>query len=206
MEPPERQIREEIHREGRITFARFMELALFSRSGGYYSSPRAETPYRDYFTSPGAHPLFGHLLALQLEELWQLLGRPHPFTVIEPGSGTGILAGDILRSAGEMSEKFAQSLRYICIDRFPPEAGVQRTASEKGQHVIAETMPFKDVTGCILSNELLDSFPVHRFQIQEGRAWEVYVTVQGDGLAEVLDEPSTPELAARLEAVAPLLP
>jgi SAM-dependent MidA family methyltransferase len=48
---------------------------------------------------------------------------------------------------------------------------------------------------CILSNELIDSFPVHRIQVVGGRLLEIFVAADGDRLAEVRDEPSTPELA-----------
>jgi SAM-dependent MidA family methyltransferase len=63
------------------------------------------------------------------------------------------------------------------------------------------------VVGCVLSNELLDAFPVHRFQVHDGSIREVFVTLEGDGFAETLDEPSTPEIARRVdEAVEAPLP
>src|SRR4051812_14184430 len=65
---------------GRITFARFMELALYHPRWGYYLSPRRR-PGRpgDFLTAPETHPFFGITLARQIAECWERLGRPDPF-------------------------------------------------------------------------------------------------------------------------------
>jgi SAM-dependent MidA family methyltransferase len=60
---------------------------------------------------------------------------------------------------------------------------------------------FHKLVGCILCNELLDNFPVHRFAIQSGRVKEVFVTLEGGHLTEVLDEPSSPRIAERLTSL-----
>jgi len=60
---------------------------------------------------------------------------------------------------------------------------------------------FRNVVGCILCNELIDNFPVHRFAIQGGRVKEVFVTLAGETLTEVLDEPSSPRIAERLNSL-----
>jgi SAM-dependent MidA family methyltransferase len=60
---------------------------------------------------------------------------------------------------------------------------------------------FRNVVGCILCNELIDNFPVHRFAIQGGRVKEVFVTSAGGNLTEVLDEPSSPRIAERLTSL-----
>ncbi|HEU5424518.1 MAG TPA: SAM-dependent methyltransferase, partial [Nitrolancea sp.] len=73
-------IRDEVVRAGRITFARFMELALYHPEHGYYRAA-AVRPGRagDFLTAPEAHPIFGHALARQLDEMWHVLGQPAPF-------------------------------------------------------------------------------------------------------------------------------
>jgi SAM-dependent MidA family methyltransferase len=60
---------------------------------------------------------------------------------------------------------------------------------------------FRNVVGCILCNELIDNFPVHRFAIQGGRVREVFVTLAGGTLTEVLDEPSSPRIEERLTSL-----
>ena len=65
----ETEIRRRIASEGRITFADFMETALYYPEGGYYTTKKVVGGTGDYFTSPAAHPAFGALLALQLERI-----------------------------------------------------------------------------------------------------------------------------------------
>src|SRR5262249_27627116 len=60
---------------------------------------------------------------------------------------------------------------------------------------------FRKVVGCILCNELIDNFPVHRFAIQGGRVKEVFITLAGGTLTEVLDEPSSPRIEERLTSL-----
>ena len=72
----------------------------------------------DYYTSPAVHPAFGALLAVQLFRMWQLMEEPSDFTVVEMGAGNGLLADDILACADGISDEFARSMRYVCIDRY----------------------------------------------------------------------------------------
>ena len=185
---------------GRITFAKFMEMALFSPRGGYYTSEEHRKE-RDYYTAPVAHPVFGALVALQLEQMWELMGSPSPFYVLEVGAGGGVLARDILAYSSGLTSAFSNALEYIGVDYEPPLRFQVDT-----QPIKAYGLPFRDVVGCVLSNELLDAFPVHRFAIQEDRLKEVYVTLEEAELVEVLDEPSTPRLEQRLSCLGLDLP
>ena len=67
------EIRRRIAERGAITFAEFMELALFWPDGGYYLSGEPIGPFGDFYTSPNTHPVFGTLLAIQLFQMWELL-------------------------------------------------------------------------------------------------------------------------------------
>ena len=76
-----------------MTFARFMELALYHEPWGYYSSgPERIGAEGDFYTSPVAHPAFGALLTVQLAGMWEMMGKPSPFHVVELGAGTGVMA------------------------------------------------------------------------------------------------------------------
>ena len=99
------QIRDTIKRKGKITFAEFMRLALFSQKGGYYYSNK-NANQRDYFTSPLSHPVFGALISIQLKEVWDIMGRPKKFPIIELGAGSGVLSRDIVRFISKNEPKF----------------------------------------------------------------------------------------------------
>ena len=81
----------------RLTFARYMELALYEPDLGYYRQPADRpTDAGDFLTSPETHAIFGWTVARRIESMWAELGRPRPFDLIEYGAGSGTLALSIL--------------------------------------------------------------------------------------------------------------
>ena len=203
----ESEIRRRISQCGPIPFAEFMDVALYWPEGGYYSATggREEGPFGaggDYYTSPMAHPAFGALLAIQLYQFWLLLDRPNPFWVVEMGSGNGQLCDDILHIATSLPSGFPHCLRYLCLDR--NYAGAL-PASSRAYRLLTDGAPLRNLRGCVISNELLDSFPVHQVRMEQGHLREVYVALEGDGLpgerrlVEQLGDPSTTALEGRLE-------
>ena len=220
----DQEIRALIHKHGRITFAQFMQACLYSPRGGFYAA-RGTRISTHFGTSPTSHPVFGALLARQLEQMWHLLGEPPVFHVIEVGSGDGALAQSIVQACGRMAPGLAQALYYVAADyepRWPPSPDhpvawdngtgdgmfpSRRDALLAVQRVKTEGLrAFRKVVGCILCNELIDNFPVHRFAIQGGRVKEVFVTLAGGHLTEVLDEPSSPRIEERLTSLGLSLP
>ena len=215
----DQEIRDLIQKNGRITFAQFMQVCLYSPRGGFYSS-RGSRISTHFGTSPTSHPVFGALIARQLEQMWHLLGDPPVFQVIEVGSGDGALAQSIVDACWRMAPGLAQALYYVAADYEPgwfqsPDHtfawgnGTGERMSPSRQEAILEIQrvkseglrAFRNVVGCILCNELIDNFPVHRFAIQDGRVKEVFVTSAGGNLTEFLDEPSSPRIEKRLTSL-----
>ncbi len=220
----ELEVRELIRQHGRITFARFMQACLYSPGGGFYSA-RDGRINNHFGTSPTSHPVFGALIARQLEQMWHLLGEPPVFHVVEVGSGDGALARSIVDACRGMDPRFAQALYYVAADYDPgllqsrehtfgwvSEAGDLLSQGDQEPNLAIQRVKtdglraFRDVVGCVLCNELVDNFPVHRFAIQGGRVKEVYVTTDGGCLTEVLDEPSSPSIENRLAGLGLSLP
>ena len=200
----EQAIRERIRRRGRITFAEFMETALYHPTGGYYTSDKPFGAAGDYYTSPAVHPAFGALLAIQLFRMWQCMGEPSDFTVVEMGAGNGMLASDICAYAGELGDEFACRLRYLCIDRYSL-SGMSLTPNSGESHIeqlLADRLPLAGVRGCFISNEFVDAFPVNRFQVVDGEVFELYVALDDSGeFVELMDRPSTPLVTERLNSL-----
>ena len=198
----ESEIRRRIRDRGAIPFTEFMDLAMYWPDGGYYQQQERQLP-GDYYTSPMVHPAFGTLLSLQLFQMWKLLGQPDRFTVVEAGSGNGLLCSDIVSSAAGLPEKFALALEYLCID-LGARWGLEGQLSESPSgvwRIAASGLPLRGIRGCILSNELLDAMPVHRVTLTGGKLQETYVTLDGDELVESSGEPSTPGIASRLDGL-----
>jgi len=189
---------ERIEREGPLSFAAFMEACLYHPEHGYYTRRVTPRPGSDYFTSPDVGPLFGQLLARQFSEMWELLGRPVPFDLIECGAGRGRLAGQLLAAAARaLAPEFLAALQVTLVEISPSQRMAADAALEGfGEKVkVGAELPDRGMVGCIFSNELLDALPVHRV-VQRGAALrEIYVSARGGALVEVEGEPSSPALA-----------
>jgi SAM-dependent MidA family methyltransferase len=198
------ELRARIERSGPITFRDFMEAALYHPRHGYYTTrPAATSRGGDYVTSAEVHPVFGALVARQLAEMWSLLGAPPRFDVVEPGAGRGLLARDIVAYARRSEPRFGAALRYTIIEPIATLREEQRRTI--GAAGIDDAVGWRDelpagIEGCVLSNELLDSFPVHRVVREAGELREVYVATADGRFVDDVRPLSTPEIAAYFDA------
>jgi SAM-dependent MidA family methyltransferase len=187
-----------IREEGPVTFAEFMEAALYDPAEGFYTNAPIG-PDRHFVTSPHVSPAFGDLVARQLAEAWDLLDRPRPFTVIEVGAGDGTLARQVLHAFRNVPDA-SSALRYVAVER---SSGARRALDELGVEVHESLSGVAPRTGCVVANELLDNLPFHRIRNRDGQILEVVVDADGDDLVEVEAEPSADVLAAMRNPVPP---
>lgn len=203
----EARLRETIRRGGPIPFADFMRAALYDPDEGYYTTGGNHIgPDGDFYTAPAAHPVFGAMLALQLERFWEVLGHPTAFVVVEGGGGKGLLARDILAYVDHLDAGFSQALRYWLLE--PGRRGRVEMDTD-GALAIAweETAELPRIEeGAFLSNELFDAYPRHRVARQGGRLYEILVDVGVDGFIETMAPPSTPALEEHFQRVGVELP
>jgi SAM-dependent MidA family methyltransferase len=189
-----RKIADEIGAQGVISFARFMDLALYCPVYGYYETQK-ETIGRhgDYYTSVSVGSLFGELLAFQFAH-WLAEDGPQ---LVEAGAHAGYMAQDILRWFREHRPDLFERLEYWMIEpstrrrqwqeaTLAEFAGRVRWAAEVGgvEGPSSSGTPGR-IRGVIFSNELLDSFPVHRFgwDAQEKTTFEWGVRLEGTEFA-----------------------
>jgi SAM-dependent MidA family methyltransferase len=200
-------IAREIRASGPIPFRRFMELALYHPELGYYGSGRARIGREgDYFTNVSVGPLFGELIGRQFREMWERLGRPTPFTVVEQGANSGDFARDVLAWAGRGDRDFREALHYAIVEPFPVQRDRQRQTLEghaSGVSWHADLAELPRFTGVHFSNELLDAFPVHRLRSDGSRWLERHVAMGEDGEFAFTDGPLTTPPAHPLPEVAP---
>ena len=110
--PPELQIRSEISEYGCISFARFMDLALYHPDGGFYTQAYRKPYTEDFYTSPVTHPSFGALITLQIFHFWEILGSPINFIILEIGSGRGELADVIEHTSRQLPNDFYKPISF----------------------------------------------------------------------------------------------
>ncbi len=197
------RIRAEIERDGPITFARFMQLALYDPAGGYYRAGDAR-PGRagDFLTAPETHPIFGAALARGIQEIWERLERPNPFVLREYGAGSGILALAILERLKRDGSGLVDVLRYdpIEIESRRLDAVAERLGAAGWADVLLDPASSGlPIVGAALGNEVLDALPTHRVVSSSGVLREVLVDWVDGRFADRETEPTTPALAARLD-------
>ncbi len=173
-------IADRIAREGPIRFADFMSAALYDPEHGYYMRETARET--DYFTSVTAHPVFAEMLARHLDDVWEALGRPDPFVVVEMASGDGELARSLVRLAPE--HPWASSLEYVGVEPSP----ARRRAAERltaGKFVASLAEVGRRAAAAVLSNELFDALPFDLARRSGGGWIEERVGLDGDSFAFV---------------------
>ncbi|NEP00015.1 MAG: class I SAM-dependent methyltransferase [Symploca sp. SIO2E9] len=174
----------------RITFAEYMDLALYHPQQGYYATGAVNIGSEgDFFTSPHLGKDFGELLARQFAQIWDILGKPTPFTLVEMGAGQGLLAADILSYLHSQHPDCFAAVEYIIVEKATGLISQQQQLLQKlklpnqDNHqqlpvrwCSLEAIPENSITGCCFSNELVDALPVHQFVLQQRQLREIYVT------------------------------
>jgi SAM-dependent MidA family methyltransferase len=225
-----KELRRLIGKKGRIAFEEFMDMALYHPEYGYYTSERARIGRGgDFYTSSEVHRAFGICIMRQVEEMAGILQmrNAYPVNVVEVGAGKGLLCADILVSAMEKAPALFDSLRYFIVEKSPDF--IERQKRHLGSVGAYGHTPLLDKVswvpdireafspslshrervkgeggmGIVLSNELIDAFPVHKVGYSNGSWSEIYVTVNDGELVEVAGELSSEALAAFLSALSP---
>ena len=229
-------ISERIQRDGPITFAEYMRMALYEPEYGYYMTGAAKMGWEaDYFTSTDVSSLFANCMGRQLFAMWEKLKRPGHFIALEQGAGRGQLAEGVRLWAQKEAPEFYEVLDYRTEDirggsdaiasvefdqsnkvnypnqgdaansssrdpnqgdpRVPTPHNTTPAPTRRGRRSLEREMP-----SVVLSNELVDAFPVHIVEKRGERLYEVFVDVQQYGrFCEVLDKPSRLEVAGYLD-------
>ncbi|HEY9854794.1 MAG TPA: SAM-dependent methyltransferase [Stenomitos sp.] len=191
---------------GPMTFRTYMDLALYHPEGGYYTRPEMRVGVGgDFHTSPTLSPAFGHCVARQLGQFWELMGKPAEFQLLEIGAGSGQLADQIL--GGLARDRRWKRLTYQIVEKSPALRERQRATLQAYAGTVRWAEDLPDLApdgawqGVVLSNELFDAFPVHRvIGLKEGFA-EIGVMRHEKGYwRQIGIVPTTPRLAEYLAA------
>src|SRR5216683_8242182 len=98
------KIAHRIRREGPLSIAAFMAIALHDPDGGYYARHDPLGRAGDFITAPEISQIFGELIGLWCADLWRHLGEPQSVILAELGPGSGALMEDFLRAAAILPE------------------------------------------------------------------------------------------------------
>src|SRR6266516_5036290 len=111
-------ITERIAKEGPLTFAEYMRMALYEPNHGYYVTGPAKMGWEegDYYNSTDVSAFVANCLGRQLYQWWGKLGQPTPFLVLEQGAGRGHLAQGVQNWAKQEAPDLSAALDYRIAD------------------------------------------------------------------------------------------
>lgn len=156
---------------GWISFARYMELALYAPGLGYYTAGAHKFGEAgDFITAPELSPLFGRAVARQMSEI-MTRSAPH---ILELGAGSGKLAADMLAELEQLgSLPDSYSILEVSADlRERQQALIRKRLPHLFNHVHwLDALPTK-FSGAVIANEVLDALPVHLVHWQDSAITE----------------------------------
>lgn len=206
--PVEEEIRRRLADRPWLSFAEYMQTALYLPGQGYYTRPQATTgPAGDFATSADVSPDFGRRLAVQAAEVWDSLGRG-PWRIVEMGPGRGLMAVDLLDGLTRHAPRARAALaELILVEVSPSLAARQRERLEAVDPGVPlrwvcglEELEEGAVTGVIVANEVLDALPVHLLVRRDDGLFEQGVEQGPQGTLRLADGPLSDHRLAGLAA------
>ncbi|MGA1862882.1 SAM-dependent methyltransferase [Deferribacter thermophilus] len=181
-------------KEYKITFAEFMDIALYHPVYGYYQKENPFGMQGSFYTSVDASESFGRSLAKGFKRAINELGLDP--VLCEMGAGSGMLANDILNFYLNEEPEFYDKIKYIIIEKSNYLINRQKEllAQHKDKVSWIDFEKLNNFEGIFFSNELVDAFPVHRIININGELKELYVIYHDNKLQFYPDKFSTEEL------------
>jgi len=206
-----------IKNKKRLNFAEYMDEVLYG-TYGFYTKDVSIGRDKDFDTF-AENAFFADSIARQLIEMWENMGSPDNFPIIEMGGGSGALATNVLKAIQRHNPELFKKVNYKIIEISPKLINDQKKSIRRAfgslkkapiswieGSVETEIKKLKNIEGVFLSNELVDQFPVHRVKFVNGVAKEVYVTFKNGQFQEELGELSSIELEEYIKNLEVKLP
>lgn len=166
------KISRRIIKDGPISLANYMEIALADPEFGYYITRLPFGTHGDFTTSPEISQIFGELIGLWCAAFWLQIGSPQRLNLVELGPGRGTLMADALRAAKSVPG-FAQALQVHLVEISPKLRKIQTETLKNSGHSIhwhTQLDGVPDGPAIFIANEFFDALPIHQF-IQTKTGW-----------------------------------
>lgn len=172
-----------IQKNGPISFADYMQMALYQPKLGYYSGgSRKFGASGDFITAPEISPLFSQTLARFCQQILTMLPQS---AILEFGAGSGVMASEILKQLKLVdalpSHYFILELSADLKDR--QQNLLRQQHPDYFSNIIwLDQLPQQPFNGVILANEVLDAMPIQRFCYEDNQFFEYFVDCQQNEL------------------------
>lgn len=196
-------LRDIIAHSGPVSVADYMDLCLAHPEHGYYNTRDPLGQAGDFITSPEVTQVFGELVGVWCAHMWQVMGKPERFDLIELGPGRGTLMNDAMRAAGKLPG-FGDAAQIRLVEMSPPLRQLQQQAMERSGHAATWHRALGDINGeacVIIANEFFDALPFHQY-IMSRQGWrERLIELNDNRLTWAVsdDQPPPATIPAALE-------
>ena len=156
--------------DGPLPLDRYMALCLGHPQYGYYMTRDPFGVAGDFTTAPEITQVFGELIGVWVAQVWQAMGEPRHFALVELGPGRGTLMADVLRVLGKI-EKCRKSVDVHFVETSPVlrEAQATRVPQATWHH---STVSLPALPTILIANEFFDALPIRQFERRQGRTFE----------------------------------
>ena len=170
----------QIRANGPMSVATYMGLCLTHPTKGYYKGTDPLGAKGDFITAPEISQMFGELIGFFFVNLWQQLGQPKAFTLLELGPGRGTLLADMLRVACR-AEGFRDALDLRLFETNPALIAEQNARLEAYGPKWIDGFD-KVGTGplLVIANEFFDALPIRQF-VRSDQGWHERMVGLADG-------------------------
>src|SRR5690606_21259292 len=165
-----------------IPFEKFMEECLYAPEYGYYTNDRVKIGKEgDFYTSSNIGTIMGEVIARYIIKQWEQ-SSAKLIPIVEWGGGTGRLALHILDTWKQSNPEWYERIIYTMVEQSPHHREIQKETLRNHESRVTFVTPDQWLTeknfhkAVVLSNELLDAFPVHRIKLMNGILHKLYVT------------------------------
>jgi SAM-dependent MidA family methyltransferase len=201
-----RHLQDRIQRDGGLCFSEFMRECLYHPRWGYYASGRAVIGRGgDFYTNVSVGKVYGEMLAVQFVEMWEKLGNPKSFWIMEQGAFNGQFATDVMDFIQQNSPECFECLNHGIVEPFEHFRNLQKEKLQKYSEKVTwfEAMEkiSVDLDGVWFSNELVDSFPTDSVIFKNGKWMERRVDWVGDRFDFVLRDIENGEMVQKVHGL-----
>ena len=161
----------------KISIDKFISNALYDEEHGYYSKKIPFGKNGDFITSPGITSLFSELIGLWVISLWEHMGKPKIFNVVELGPGNGQMCKTLL-GVFKKFPIFFNAVNIFLYEKSKTLQNLQKNnLNDKKVNWVKNFNKIKKGPIIFLGNEFFDAIPIKQFKNEKKCLFEKYYTL-----------------------------
>jgi NADH dehydrogenase [ubiquinone] 1 alpha subcomplex assembly factor 7 len=174
------QVDAQITADGPMSLSTYMSLCLSHPRHGYYVAGRPIGAAGDFITAPEISQMFGEIIGFFIVNLWQQMGQPTSFTLLELGPGRGTLMQDALRAASK-ADGFENALHLQLFESNALLKGEQeKRLGPYSPYWSSDIDAVSDDPIFVVANEFFDALPIKQF-VKTDDGWHENLVGLKDG-------------------------